>query len=168
MATGAVVGQITDVMFPATLFPQLTQRTGGSTPAERVIVYAFDAATTEYIDFKVAVRGYAAGGFTINIYWSAATATSGVARWEGAFRRIADDTEDIDTSQTYDYNTVDATAASVSGEVAYDVLTFTNGADSDSVADGDVCIFRLARNAAHANDTMTGDAEMWNIVIRES
>lgn len=168
MASGQVVGQILDVMPPAATLPQITVRAGGSTPAERVLVYAFDAATIEYLDFKVAIRGYAGGGFTVDYYWSAASATSGVCRWSGAFRRVADDAEDIDASQTYDYNDTDCTAATVSGEVAYDTVTFTDGADADSVANGDICIFRVRRNASHANDTMTGDAELWGILIRES
>lgn len=168
MASGAVVGQILDIMYPAANFAALTMRQGGSTPAERVSVHAFDAATIEYLDFKVMIRGYGGGGFTVDLPWSAASATSGVTRWEGAFRRVADDAEDIDTSQTYDYNTVDATAANVSGEVAYDVLTFTDGADADTVANGDICIFRVRRNASHANDTMSGDAELWGILIRET
>lgn len=168
MASGAVVGQLLDIMYPAANSAQLTIRTGGSTPAERVPIHAFDAATIEYIDYKFAIRGYAGGGFTVNYYWSAASATSGVCRWSGAFRRMADDAEDIDTAQTYDYNDTDATTANVSGEVAYDTVTFTDGVDSDSVANGDICIFRVRRNASSVNDTMTGDAELWAISLLET
>jgi hypothetical protein len=168
MASGAVVGQILDIMYPGANFAQLTVRTGGSTPAERVPIHAFDAATIEYLDFKVMLRGYGGGGLTIDLPWSAASATSGATRWEIAIRRIADDAEDIDTSQTYDFNSVDDTAASASGELSYPVITFTDGADMDSWANGEIAIVRVRRNASHANDTMTGDAELWGIVIRES
>lgn len=168
MASGQVVGQILDVMFPAANFAALTQRVGGSTPAERVLVYAFDASTIEYIDFKVMLRGYGGGGLTITLPWSAASATSNGTRWGAAIRRMADDVEDIDTSQTYNFNEVDDTAASASGELSYPAITFTDGADMDSWTNGEIAIIRVMRNASHANDTMTGDAELWGIEIRES
>lgn len=168
MASGAVVGQVLDIMYPAANFAQLTVRIGGSTPAERVLIHAFDAATIEYLDFKVMLRGYASGGLTIDLPWSAASATSGVCRWGVAVRRIQDDAEDIDTSQTYDFNDVDDTAASASGELSYPVVTFTDGADMDSWANGELAIVRVRRNATHANDTMTGDAELWSLTIRET
>lgn len=168
MASGQVVGQILDVMFPSANFAALVQRTGGSTPAERVLVYAFDASTIEYLDFKVMLRGYGGGGLTITLPWSAATATTNATRWGAAVRRMADDAEDIDTSQTYDYNDVDDTCANVSGELSYPTITFTDGADMDSWANGELAIVRVRRNASHANDNMTGDAELWGIEIRET
>lgn len=168
MASGQVVGQIIEVMTPGANAAQMAVRAGGSTPAEQVPVWAFDAATIEYLDFKVVIRGYGGGGFTVDLPWSAATATSGVTRWSAAFRRMQDDAEDIDAAHTYDYNDVDDTAASASGELSYPTLTFTDGADADSVANGELCILRIRRNATHANDTMMGDAELWGIQIRES
>lgn len=168
MASGQVVGQILDIMTPAATAAQMSVRAGGSTPAEQVPVWAFDAGAIEYLDFKVMIRGYGGGGFTVDLPWSAATATSGVTRWGGAFRRMQDDAEDIDTAQTYDFNEVDDTAASASGELSYPTLTFTDGADADSVVNGEMCIFRVRRNATHANDTMTGDAELWSVTIRET
>lgn len=168
MASGNVVGLITDVVLPQATFPQLKVRTGGSTPAENFTIYSFDAATIEYLDFKGYLTNYAGGGITVTIIWMAASATSNVTRWGGAFRRLQDDAEDIDTSQTYDYNDVDATTASVSGEQAYDTIAFTDGADMDSLANNEAFVFRLRRNAAHANDTMTGDAELVSIVIKET
>lgn len=167
MASGTPV-QILDIYYPATLFAQMIVRQGGSTPAERVRVHAFDAATNEYVDFLCRLQGYAGGGLTFTLAWSATSATSGVCRWAIAVRRIQDDAEDIDASHTYDFNEVDATAASASGEVAYDTIAFTNGADMDSWATGELAIVRVQRNAAHANDTMTGDAELWALVAAET
>lgn len=168
MASGSIVGQVSYISPPAANFGTLTRRAGGSTPAENALVYAFDAATIEYLDFLVYLSGYAAGGLTVTLLWSAASATSGVTRWGVAVRRLQDDAEDIDTAQTYDYNALDATAASASGEPVYDTLTFTDGADMDSWANNEFAIVRVRREANHANDTMTGDAELWAIVIKET
>lgn len=168
MASGQVVGHVLGVMLPGSNFAPPSQRIGGSTPTERVDINLFDAAAIEYLDFKVLLRGYAGGGLTMLLPWSAATATSGVCRWGVAVRRMQDDAEDIDTSQTYDFNDVDDTAANVSGELSYPTIAFTDGADMDSWANGEIAIVRVRRNATHANDTMTGDAELWGIEIRET
>ena len=162
MASGTPV-QILELYYPATLFAQLLTRQGGSTPAERVRVHSFDAAAIEYVDYLCRLQGYAGGGLTFTIAWSAASATSGVTRWGIAVRRIQDDLEDIDTAHTYDFNVLDATAPSATGEVAYDTITFTNGADMDSWANLENAIVRVRREANHANDTMAGDAEMWSL-----
>lgn len=161
---------VLSVLPPGANFAVLTRRAGGSTPAEGVNVWAFDAAAIEYLDFLCVLQGYAGGGLTFTLPWSAASATSGTVRWGGAIRRFADDAEDLDTAHTYDFNDVDDTAPSAAGELSYPTLTFTNGADMDSVADGEVFIFRLRRNATHANDSMTGDAEAWDglLIGRES
>ena len=162
------VVQIVEIMPPSTTQAALIQRNGGSTPGERVLVWAFDAAAIEYLDFKCRLTRYAGGGLTFLLPWSATSATSGVTRWGIAIRAIPDDAEDIDASHTYDYNDVDDTAASASGELSYPTITFTNGADMDSWADGEVAIVRVRRNATHANDTMAGDAELWMIAGRET
>jgi len=155
MASGDPVVQFLDINPPATLAAQVSTRSGGSTPAERIRVFHFDAATTEYLDYKAVLVGYDGGGLTFRIKWQAATATSGTCTWEIAIRRLADDAEDADTSHTYDYNSVTPSAASPNGEVYYDNITFTNGADMDSWADGEIAWVRIRRNIS---DTMSGDA----------
>lgn len=168
MATGDVVVSFLEDMPPATTYATFDVRAGGSTPAESLAVYDFDPDAIEYMDFKVALKGYDSGGLTFRLAWASTSATSGVCRWGAALRRFADDAEDIDTSQTYDFNDVDCTAASASGEIVYDNITFTNGADMDSWADGEFAILRIRRNATHANDTMTGDAELVGIIGYET
>jgi len=97
MASGQSVVQVLDVQIPAANGAALMARAGGSTPAERFICYAFDAATIEYIDFKcLLLPHYGGGGLTVRLPWMAASATSGVCRWGAAVRRIEDDAEDID------------------------------------------------------------------------
>lgn len=168
MASGKVVVQILDVMPPAANFAPSNVRAGGSTPAERVLVWQFDAATIEYLDFKCVLQGYDGGGLTFTLPWSAASATSNACRWGIGIRRVQDDAEDIDTAHTYDYNDADDTAPSASGEISYPTIAFTDGADMDSWAEGEVAIVRVRRNASHENDNMIGDAELWGLVGRET
>lgn len=168
MASGSNVVAVKKVLFPNANAPQPTMRTGGSTPAERIAVYAFDAGTIEYLDFQCELVGYDGGGLTFTLPWSAASATSGATRWGIAIRAMVDDAEDIDAAHTYDYNDADDTAASASGELSYPTITFTDGVDMDSWAVGQLAIVRVRRNATHANDTMTGDAELWDIIGKET
>lgn len=161
MASGDPVVQILEVIPPGSTNAEPGTRVGGSTPPENIFLWNFDAATIEYLDFKCVLRGYSGGGLTFTLPWSAASATSGVTRWGVAVRRMNDDAEDIDVSHTYDYNDGDDTAASASGELSYPTITFTDGADMDSWANGEMAIVRVRRNASHANDTMTGDAQLW-------
>lgn len=168
MASGAPCILIHNVQAPATLYATPDTRAGGSTPAERVPIYKFDAATIEYMDFYCQLVNYGGGGLTFSLPWSASSATSGATRWGIGIRRIADDAEDVDTSQTYDYNDADDTAASASGEISVATITFTDGADMDSWANGEFAIVRVRRNASHANDTMTGDAELWGLACVET
>lgn len=142
---------------------------GASSPAEGVPYLAFDSATDESADFQcIMPRHYAGGGLTVYLHW-ASTATSGAAVWNAAFRRIDDDAEDINTTaHSYDYNAVTATTATAAGEVDYAAITFTNGADMDSVAVGESFILRITRDANNGSDDMTGDAYLIAIEIKET
>jgi hypothetical protein len=148
---------------PASTFATLDTIAGASTPAEVVPVIDYDASTVEYYDFYGNAQGYASGGLTLRFGWAAATATTGTVRWEAAIRRIVEDAEDLDTTaHTYDYNAVNVAAPpSAVGEVDYTEITFTDGADMDSLASGEDFILRLKRQADDAtNDTMAGDASV--------
>ena len=169
MASGKPVVEVINALPPASSAATRDVRPGGSSPAESAEVFDFDAAADEYMDFLCRLsEDYAGGGLTFILPWSATSANSGVTRWGIAIRRIQDDAEDIDASQTYDFNEADDTAASLSGELSYPTITFTNGADMDSWAAGELAIVRVMRNADHANDTMTGDAELWGIFGKET
>lgn len=169
MATGDIVGVIYSVVPPATTYATPDARAGGSTPAESFPVWDFDDSTAEHLDlYGVLANNYSGGGLTVRIYWSATSATSNACVWNAAFRRINDDAEDVDTSHSYDYNAVTATTASASGEVDYAEITFTSGADMDSLAAGEQFVLRIRRDATNGSDNMTGDAELHAVVIRET
>ena len=169
MATGEIVGYVTAVQPPAANFAAPGVRAGGSTPAELVPYHAFDDGTAEYLDIYFELHNYGGGGFTVKLRWMAASATTGAVVWGGAFRRIADDAEDVDDAHTYDYNDASAaTAPTATGEFSYDNVTFTNGADSDSIANNESGVLRIRRNPADAGDTMTGDAQLVAVVIEET
>ena len=160
MASGDPVVQVLRIMPPGASAATMDARAGGSTPAESVIVYDFDASSDEYMDWLCKLVGYDGGGLTFTLPWSASSATSGQVRWELAVRAMPDDTEDIDSAHTYVFNGVSDTAPSASGELSYPTIAFTDGADMDSWADGELAIVRVHRDYDHADDGMSGDAEL--------
>jgi hypothetical protein len=155
---------------PATAYATLDTMTGASTPAESIPVLDLDDTTAEFCDFYCEMpRNYSGGGVTLTFVWSAAS-TSNTAVLRAAFRDVPDDAEDLDTTVfSYDYNqTTGLTPANVVGEVAYDVLTFTNGADMDSVVAGEYFILRVGRLPTDGNDTLVGDLSIHAIEVKET
>lgn len=170
MATGQVVAFPAEnhVSPPATLPAFIGRIAGTSSPAEIFRVWTFPDAAAAHLNFRFVLKGYGGGGLTVKLFWSAGTASNNCV-WQGAFVRIADDAKDMDTTaQVYDYNTVTAAAPSAIGELSYDTITFTNGSDMDSVADGEIFEFRLKRDPAHASDNLANTAYLWSILIYET
>ena len=156
---------------PATLYATFGVMDGASTPAEAILILKYDDTTQKYIDFYcVMPEHYDGGGITLTVMFSANDVASDVIEWQAAFRRIADDSEDLDsTAHTYVYNAVVATVPSVIGEVAYDNITFTNGAEMDSVVAGDYFILRVTRDPTPSSGTnAAGNGEIHILHMKET
>ena len=176
--SGTIIGSISAVLGPTTSNATQDVRLTGDTPAIPMPVWDFDASAIEYMAFKVFLHpDYGGGGLTITIQWSASSATTGTTRWECAFRAFENNAtlDDIDDAFTYDFNGVSATAPSAgtgtstgSGVTRYSDITFTDGSDMDSVSAGEFAILLFRRKVDHADDSMTGDAEMHEFVIKET
>lgn len=163
MASGDAIVQVLKVMPPGANTATQDGRAGGSTPPESVIVWDFDAASSEYMDFLCKLEGYEGGGLTFTVPYSMSSATANQVRIEIAIRRMVDDAEDIDDAHAYQFNGVSDTVPSAAGELSYPTVAFTNGVDMDSWAEGELAILRVYRDHDHANDTATGDLELWAV-----
>lgn len=132
-------------------------------------VLDFDAGTDESATFTgVLPRHYASGGITITVIWTATTGTSGDVVWQTFFERV-DTATDID-ADSFDATGVSATATTngTSGAPTYTTLAHSDGARLDSVAAGEAFRLKVTRNADDAADTMTGDAEIVAIEMKET
>jgi hypothetical protein len=129
----------------------------------------FDAGTDESAIFSsVLPRHYAGGGLTVTLGWMASSATTGDVVWNAAIERHADDSVDLDTDHFAAAQAATGTTASASGEVQYTSITFTNGAQMDSLAVGESFRMKVTRDADNGSDTMTGDAELLFVSIIET
>lgn len=131
-------------------------------------VLDFDATTNESAVFSgVLPQNYAGGGVTVYLHYAMSSATSNDVDWDVAFERIGDQQQDIDSDGFAAVNSVDnTTVPGTSGNVDIVNVTFTDGADMDSVAVGEG--FRLMVTRDASSDTATGDAELLFVEIRET
>jgi len=150
--------------FPASNYPTFDTR-------NTVLLLDYDDTTDETCYFRcIMPRHYDGGGVTVSVRWAATSATSGTISLDVAFASISDDADDIDTKSFAAANNANPTAASASGEVDYIDITFTDGADMDSVAAGEEFWLSVTRdaNGTTSTDNMTGDMELVGIEIKET
>lgn len=127
----------------------------------------FDATTDESVNWtNIKIKNYAGGALTANIGYSMTSATSNAIVFNVQMWCVSDgDTTDIDSEN---YDLVNASTAITIPGTAGNLDTFTiNLTNNDSVTEGDVCAFRLIRDADNVADNATGDAEVRYLEISE-
>lgn len=137
-----------------------------------VPVLDFDDSTDESAVFGgVLPANYAGGGLTVTLVWMATSATSGGVSWDVAIEAHPDDAFDIDSDGfATAKNSGSATTASAAGEQQYTSISFSNGAEMDSLAAGESFRLKVTRdaNATTATDDMSGDAQLLRIIVKET
>jgi hypothetical protein len=133
-------------------------------------VLDFDDTTDEDAIFGGALNvRYDGGGLTVEIYWGAENATpSGNVVWNAAIERHQEDVTDLDSDSFATANAVTDAAPSASGELVKAAITFTDGADMDNLAAGESFRLKITRDANNGSDTMSDDAELYRVVMRET
>jgi hypothetical protein len=140
---------------PAATFPQLVKAAGTNFP---VPGYAFDAAADETFYFDFSAENYGSGNVTVEVWWYADTATSGVVRWSAAIAAITPDTDstDIETKAFGTAATFDDTHLGTTGQRLHRAPIAVSSLDS--LASRDDVRLRVQRVGSNGADTMTGDA----------
>lgn len=149
---------------PASAFATLDTRNGYA-------VLDFDDTTDESIIFQgVLPLHYGGGGVTVTVGWMATSATTGTISLDAAFMSVTDDADDLDTKAFAAANNANPTTASATGEVDYATITFTDGADMDSVAAGELFYLKITRdaNGTTSTDNLSGDMELVFVSIKET
>jgi hypothetical protein len=147
---------------PASNYATLDTRNG-------LWVLDFDASTDEAAVFVgILPQHYAGSGITVYLHWLATSATSGDVVWTTAFERHQAGTDDSDADSFATANSATATTAATSGSETITSIAHTNGAQLDSLAAGERFRLKVTRDADNGADTMSGDAELVAIELRES
>jgi hypothetical protein len=142
---------------PATNFATLDTRNS-------VATLDFDAATDEAAVFVGVIPEGAnlSSGLSIHLSWAATSATTGNCEWGVQVEKTTG--HDID-GDGFDTAAVANTATSgTSGVINTTAITLTT---IDSLAAGDAFRLRVYRDADAVGDTMTGDAELIAVEVRQ-
>lgn len=135
------------------------------------LVLDFDDSTGESADFPgVLPENYAGGGLDVELHWSATDTTVGPddVVWNVQIEAIGDDDTDTDSDSFAAANAVTDTEPSASGELSYATVSFTDGADMDSLAAGEAYRLRITRDVDNGSDDLAGDAELHRVVVKET
>lgn len=133
------------------------------------VVLEFDDTTAESAIFGATLsRAYAGGGVTVTIVWLADTATANDVVWAASFERHQAAITDLDADDFAAEQTATGTAPATCGALVYTNITFTDGAQLDSLAVSESFRLKIRRNASSGSDTLVGDAQLLRVEIRET
>lgn len=127
-----------------------------------------DTNDTQAVFSSILPQAYDGGGVTVYIHWAAETATTGDVRWDVAFERVGENVLDIDGDSFASAQSVTATASGVAGRIDIASVSFTDGAQMDSLAAGEGFRLKIIRDANNVADTMADDAQLRWVEVRET
>lgn len=135
------------------------------------LVLDADGASDESVYFPcVMPEHYGGGGLTIDVYWTCDDVGNGTTDdvdIDIAIERLNEGAQDIDSDGFAAANSDDGTLTpTTSGEIQKSTVTFTDGADMDSVAAGDPFRLKLTRDGT--NDAEDGDIQILFVHIKET
>jgi hypothetical protein len=125
-------------------------------------VLDFDKDADEAAQFQVCFpKSYGLGTVTFQVWWAGIAATTGVA-W-GLQAVGVPDNSTIDVA----YGTAVVVTDDAQGAVEEVLVTAESGAVTiaGTVADNDICFFRIFRDVSDGNDDMSGDARLLGIKL---
>ena len=167
MASGDLLAQFTALHNepPAANFAQLDTRNAHP-------VLDFSGTADEEAVFRASIPpNYSGGGLTVQLLVAFTSAQSGTSRWQADIERILAGTLDIDAdSFTGTFQSAGLTANGTSGIPDTVSITFTSGAQMDSLAAGEWFRLKVRRDAdgTSGTDDITTDAELLGVRVLET
>jgi hypothetical protein len=131
------------------------------------VVLEFSGTTNKSAVFSAVLPNhYDSGGVDVILHWAMKTATTSTVDWDVSWERVAGtnglDSDSFASVQSANTETVPTT----SGYVKTTTISFTDGAQMDSVAAGEAFRLKVTRDAA--SDASTSEAQLVKIEIKES
>lgn len=140
----------------------------GATPDRRNAHPVLDFVLDEIAIFSDVMQDYDGGGITVYLHYAMTSATTDDIKLEAYLERIGDQQHDIDTDGfAAAQNSGDITVPGTSGFVDIIPITFTNGAQMDSIVEGEGFRLKIKRIAVGGTDA-SGDLELRFIEIKET
>jgi hypothetical protein len=133
------------------------------------LALAFDDSTAQSALFSdVLPRNYGGGGITLSLLWASASATSGNVVWAASFERFQSNTTSLDSDSFASEQSITVACPGTSGLGFYSTIAFTDGSQINSIAVGERFRLKIRRDAANGSDTMTGNAEIVSVELKET
>jgi hypothetical protein len=159
-------GDVIEIFYPASNEPPTANYATFDTRNSHPVL-DFDDTTAEFAIFTGLLMGYAGGGITVSVGFSATSAITNTIGFTVEIERIGDQVLDVDADSFATAQTITAvTVPGTSGFVDVVSVSISNGANMDSLANGEQFRIRLKRDVA--NDTAAGDAEVHWVRIVET
>lgn len=133
-------------------------------------VLEFNTDADKQADFKLIMpRHYGGGGVNIYPHFSMAAATSGDVVLQVQFERLQDGAQDVDSDGFAAGQSATIAVPGTAGNVeSSNSISFTNGAQMDSVVAGDLFRLRVTRQESLAGDTAGDVLQLHAIEVREA
>lgn len=129
---------------------------------------AFDATTNETAYWTLAAPQGLTGTMTAVVTFRAASATSGNTIFNVAVEAITSG-DALDTGAASSFDTTNASSpTAVAGTAGYITQLSVTLTNQDSVAAGDMVRISLTRDAASANDNVSGDVHVLLVELRDA
>lgn len=135
-----------------------------------VPVLAFDAATQESAFFDFVASDYGSGDVTVDVFWYAASGTSGDVIFGAQLAAITPntDSQDIEAKSFAAASTVTDTHLGTTAKRLHQCSITLTGSSLDAIASGDRVALKLYRDAAAGGDTIAADVLVTNIILSYS
>jgi len=131
-------------------------------PARFGLRAAFDASTDEHLWWTITLPDNYASGGTLRLLW-AANATANAVVWAASIGAVT--AADVDTYLEHAQAAATTATGNVNTTEARRVVETTIAPATDSMAADDLVTVLVYRDANHASDTCTVDAELLSVVL---
>lgn len=140
---------------------------------DKHVVLDFDDTLVQGVAFTGVVPShYEGGNLQAVLTWAATSATSDDVRWQVLFERHQIEYLDLDSYAVHGRGEATDTVNATSGKLTQTTIecSTNNGGVNPPVNPiaGESIRFFIIRDVSHAADTMTGDAELVSVEIREA
>jgi len=155
--------EVTDAFFPSSNFAVHDTRN-----THRVLAYDDTTEETAYFERTMPRSWNRYGeGLTFDLYWAAASATTGNAVVEIALERIGEGALDIDGDSFGTVAQVVSAAPGTTGYYQKATIHLTSSGELDSLKAGERYRLRVRRKPSDGSDNMSGDLQLVGVVMRE-
>jgi len=157
------------VLLPHAYFPAATAYATRDTRNNTPVLDFDDSVDESALWLDVLPVRYAGGGLTVDIMFAMTSTTNGAVVWCAQFERIGIGNQSIGSDGFASEKSAVVSVYSIEASyVKQATLTFTDGAEMDSLESGEPFRLKVYRDANHVSDTATGDAELVAVHIKET